>query len=374
MKTVTSARPSELERPSAYYRQIADLLRRRIEAGELKPGTKLPSTQALAEQWSVNVSTVHSAMTLLVREGWLERVRRRGTFVRQRATTLRRVVLYYKDDVWGEADSQFQQALYRALRDTLAAHGIEVRVMIDTRPVTQQDEPLPELREAIASRQVQGVIFPFSAPPHSSWLDALHSPRALVASGSANYRVDFNQRQFLELAVDALARQGCKSAGMIGARNYGEQFRDIAAARGLRVDPALVISTPGKVYTGRLQKRTGYELTHQWCERAGAAGADGLVVYPDTFAVGAIQALLERRIDVPDALRLVLHRNAGVDLLCPFSVTWVESSEREVAEAVLEQLQRQHRGEVPTPIHIGFRLADGSAAPVFHRSISASSC
>ncbi|MBW4702814.1 MULTISPECIES: winged helix-turn-helix domain-containing protein [Actinomycetes] len=49
----------------AEYRRIADTLTTKIKSGELTPGTKLPSTSELAEQFDVSVATAYRAVSLL---------------------------------------------------------------------------------------------------------------------------------------------------------------------------------------------------------------------------------------------------------------------------------------------------------------------
>ncbi|MFV2083977.1 GntR family transcriptional regulator [Micromonospora sp. LOL_021] len=49
----------------ADYRRIADELTAKINSGELPPGTKLPSTAQLADQYDVSPATVYRAVSLL---------------------------------------------------------------------------------------------------------------------------------------------------------------------------------------------------------------------------------------------------------------------------------------------------------------------
>ena len=65
------------------HRQIHDLVRQEIDAGRLAPGSRLPSESALAEQWGVSLAPVRQALMHLAAEGYLDRGRGRGTFVRQ---------------------------------------------------------------------------------------------------------------------------------------------------------------------------------------------------------------------------------------------------------------------------------------------------
>jgi LacI family transcriptional regulator len=63
------------------YRVIEDWLRAQIDDGRLAPGSKLPSEHDLARTLGVAYMTVRSAINVLVRDGLLQRVHGKGTFV-----------------------------------------------------------------------------------------------------------------------------------------------------------------------------------------------------------------------------------------------------------------------------------------------------
>lgn len=67
--------------PRPPYIQIADGLRADIDAGTLKPGDKLASGRALAEEYGVAAMTVQHAIRLLREEGLLVTWQGRGVFV-----------------------------------------------------------------------------------------------------------------------------------------------------------------------------------------------------------------------------------------------------------------------------------------------------
>jgi DNA-binding FadR family transcriptional regulator len=66
----------------AVFRQLADMLRRQIETGELRPGDPLPSELRLVDDYSVSRTTVRQAIGQLRSEGLVTVDRPRGTFVR----------------------------------------------------------------------------------------------------------------------------------------------------------------------------------------------------------------------------------------------------------------------------------------------------
>lgn len=73
----------------AKYGRIAADLERRIDEGELKPGTQLPSQNAMANSYGVTVMTMRQALAELVSAGLLYAAQGRGTFVSERAVPYR---------------------------------------------------------------------------------------------------------------------------------------------------------------------------------------------------------------------------------------------------------------------------------------------
>lgn len=58
--------------PRSLAGQIVDAIRRKITAGELAVGEKLPSVRGLAQQLAINPNTVSKAYAELVASGWLQ--------------------------------------------------------------------------------------------------------------------------------------------------------------------------------------------------------------------------------------------------------------------------------------------------------------
>lgn len=72
------------------YLQLATIFRRQIESGEWRAGDRIPSLEALCQQYGVARMTMHHALSLLDDEGLVQRERGRGTFVRADARPRRR--------------------------------------------------------------------------------------------------------------------------------------------------------------------------------------------------------------------------------------------------------------------------------------------
>ncbi len=70
-------------KPIPLYYQIADDIKRRIAANELKPGDKLPTEQWLIEAYGVSRITVRRALAELIADGTVDRTRGHGPVVAQ---------------------------------------------------------------------------------------------------------------------------------------------------------------------------------------------------------------------------------------------------------------------------------------------------
>ncbi len=66
------------------YIQLADILRARIESGELAPRRPVPSKRSLMQEYSVAGGTVDKAIAILRDEGLVRTVIGRGIYVTPR--------------------------------------------------------------------------------------------------------------------------------------------------------------------------------------------------------------------------------------------------------------------------------------------------
>ena len=63
------------------YRQIAEILRRRIVAGRYPPDTRIPTESELVEEFEVARTTARRAVEVLREEGLIYTVPNRGSYV-----------------------------------------------------------------------------------------------------------------------------------------------------------------------------------------------------------------------------------------------------------------------------------------------------
>jgi DNA-binding LacI/PurR family transcriptional regulator/DNA-binding transcriptional regulator YhcF (GntR family) len=358
------------DRPKVVYRQISDQIRELIVSGRLQPGTKLPASAELAAKWDTHAATIHAALTPLVKEGLLTRQPKIGTFVSKRRARLSNVGIYYDSNIWLNQANAFKRAVHVALAGLLEAERIQVEVWFDSRAERQRGKAWPELARAVDRRQMQGVIATDVPEEVVRWLQGLPVLSAYFTYAPVRNRVSLDFDQFAEASVALLKKQGCRSAGLISilepgqpagaassataSRDFYAHFATVCAAQGIEVRSEWIRTAHGFV-RDESQEEFGYKEFRQiWRQ---ARRPDGLVVFPDTSVPGVILSVLEQRVNVPAELRLVVHKHAEINFLCPLPITYLYSSTEQIARALFSQLERQFGGETCDPIVLPFHAS-----------------
>ena len=338
----------------AKYREITEQLRQLISQGELQPGTRLPSIKDLAKQWNTNYFTVQSALTPLANEGLIERAPRRGTFVRARLARLSSVGCYFGDNLWSDTEGAFYQKSFGAIQELAYERNIRCVLFIDNRSSKECTSELPDLAKAVQNREIQGVIGMMLSPPNTTWLRQMKIPLALMQGGGIHPDMD----EVFSLVLDRLAADGCRSVGLLShaAEANRKLFSTMAQERGMVTDPAWCPSIPDDWNQGA--EHFAYQaFKEMWaCQDR----PEGLYVDPDWDCRGAITAMLELRVRVPENLKLVLYRNSTVSYVCPWKVPAIVLDTKEVATTFIDYIEQQHRSQqfdLPPPL-LKVRLVD----------------
>jgi molybdate-binding protein/DNA-binding transcriptional regulator YhcF (GntR family) len=92
------------------YQDIAESIRRKIAAGELEPGDRLPAVRELAQQWNCTPGTVNRAYLLLAEEGIVGGYRGSGTRVLESSSSKD-----YTGIEWANLVNRAEQYLLEAL-------------------------------------------------------------------------------------------------------------------------------------------------------------------------------------------------------------------------------------------------------------------
>jgi DNA-binding LacI/PurR family transcriptional regulator len=368
MKASFPAAPFDAQSPVS--RQIREHVRGLIHRGVFGPGARLPSYRVLARTLRVPPSTVNVALAPLVKEGLLMRQHGSGTFVQEGPRQLKTIGIYYYGPGLCAPEARFYRALQQRLEAQIGGAGRRWSVWTDPRSVAQEAAPWRELMDAARRREFDALLVPFTNVEHLSWLAKVPVPVAYVTSAPVSNRVHFDLPQFAKISIRALADQGCRSVGLIaslplqtanpdGSRHeavgFLDAFMEQAGGHGMRIRDAWMV-TPQILAMSSFPsaERYGYEAFLRIWRRS--PRPEGLVVITDAEAQGVAMAVAEQRVRVPGELRLVFHKNAEVDLLCPCPVTLAVSSADEVARGLIDLVEKQYAGEVVQPVVVQFAL------------------
>ena len=345
----------KMSRQSSARQQIATHMREMILSGQAPVGYKFPSNQELADQWQVASSSVHAAMTVLVKEGLVERTPKRGTFVTKRSENLTHVGIYLQDNIWQIPAAAFRRLLVAMLCERLKLRGIIPDIWIDSRSAAEQKTSWPDLVQAVNQRRIQGLVLgSVEDEPLQTWLSRLKIPTVACTVCPTPNTVYFASGA--GLAARELVRQGCRSVGMIvplgmavdendswGKASGINEFCRLATELGVVVRDEWV-QHPTVLVQEHDAEQFGYTTMKRLL--AMPQRPEGIFVTHDWVARGAVMAIMEDARDaVPERLKLVLHRNVEVGFLCPVPVTFLAHRVADMAEIVIRALDAQLRGE-----------------------------
>ena len=351
------------------YRLIAEALREQIRSGELLPGAQFPTTRDLSIMFRTSYFTIHTAMIILEKEGWVERIHGSGTYVGQPKKRISSVGIYYGSNVFFDEESAFYRGVHYALQERLASLKKTTKIFVDSRPKNQQAEVLPALMQAVNNKEIQCVIAPLVNVTDFPALSRLPLPTAFVVPKLCPNSVTFDNTNFFQETLRCLKAQGCRSVGLITNVYYEESestdpnfyfdtfFKELKAVG--MVTRNEWVRKPGRVVHeiasyGYSEFRNLWALPHK---------PDALIIHPDSVVRGAITAILESGTHARQQMKFVFHRNAHVNLLCPFPAIWAISDEQSVAEGLIELVEKQFKGEETSMIVLPYKFQAASTTP-----------
>jgi DNA-binding LacI/PurR family transcriptional regulator len=341
------------------YKRILEGLRREIASGKLKPGTQLPSTRQLAARWKSNFLTVHTALTALTKEGWLDRRPSSGTFIADPKFRFSCAGIYFHEDASFNPEKAYFRSLHFSLIREFEKLKKDTLNFVDSRPESEQAKILPSLADAIRNQRIQCLIALTLNAHNTAFLGRLPIPTAMARNHLTRTWVDFDMRAMFRESVRRLKNQGCKSIGLMTGFPYGKESKEERLFYGLfeqaleeeRIAPhGQWIRAPQQPVFAEFERHGYTDFKALWSE---SNQPDGLIVFPDLVARGVILAILEIGTRaVTERMKFVFHRNAHLPILCPLPATWATTNETLVARSYVDLIQKQFRREDIAPILI----------------------
>ncbi len=349
--------------------QISDYLRESILRGDIEPGSKLPSTTALAKTWGTQTANVHAALSLLVQEGLLTRKNGVGTIVNKRKQELQTVLIYQSHDI-SLPPQNFYRQLHIYLKQELEKCGLQYRVIYKS----NEDNHFDHVAELAEKGLVQGVITLSTDKPERERLKKLPVPFSCITTARIPNRVSLSFNSLAEKACEGLLAQGCKKAGLLLAigeehivdsgsterNNFIKTLLQLLADNDIEVRKEWIY-TPKYTDETRIDPdHFAYDgFNHIWNSDP-KEKPDGLFVYTDNLIPGTLISAMSNRVMIPEQLKLVLHKNSGCNVLCPVPCYYVENDVRKMATWLVKLIDDQYHGREIRQIDFEYKLINNT--------------
>jgi len=356
-KTISSMRaPSLREAVTIFFRDA-------ILSGGLQAGETLPSSRELGKLLGTSYPNVHHGLTPLVKEGLITRDRKAGTTVNSRERRIECIVLYVCLSNLDDSGS-FQRILLEKISSRLKNLGIVPRLVVDN----ESFHGLMQIQEWARLGQIQGLIMPRGYDDEEICLVMKRLPIPVSYPG-AKSRMKIDSSNLNDLALKGLKRQGCKTVGLVNSmERYDESgnedpfytdFKAKAEKYGLICRPEWIESV-----VSRENYLRSYEMAMSFAFSATgrilslAEKPDGLFVFSENLITGVMMGIMKSGINIPDDIKLVLHRNLEVEIPVFSPCVIIGLSITEVANALIDNIMTQFNGEKSRKTVIKYRTMD----------------
>ena len=345
--------------PLPLYIQVREDIRSQIEAGKLLPGDRLLLEQALTEQYAVSSVTVKRALRDLAQEGFVVRIKRKGTFVsprksdrpdsKPRTKTLALII--------PDIEDLFLSEIYRGLAEVARRAGYAVSILSSDREIKKERENI----RSLGDRAEQGaIIFPNWGRANAEQIFELKRrkfPFVLVnrcfRDIQTHYVIADNCTGARE-AVEHLIRLRHRRIGCIGwvectaVEDRLRGYRLALGRHGIAYDETLVrgiLDADRQNYAGVEPASGGYQEMKQLLQLDQRPSA--VFAVTDRLAAGALRAITEAGLEIPGDVALVgfddVRYAADLDLTTVAQPAF--ETGKTAAEILIAQIERgDHNG------------------------------
>ncbi len=316
MKSLPVALPSE---PKGDYElaleRVLDYLGTEYFSGQAKEGARLPSVRALASELKVSTAVVHAVYRRLQEEGRLVSTVGRGTFIvspgQPREAASKRPCIAISSSLLPVATSEWGNAIVAAIMKASTRGDRRVSILPFSTEIHNAAEAVRLLKEEVHG--VDGLIcFPLPSPSLARDLLSVYAaagkPVIRVNPPEVSSTENFVSTDYFQsgYAVGrAFLRTGRRRLLFIGVEVPGGSVSAAQRITGMQVallenpeaEPLRVISVPS----------VSREASHAVLLRLLESGyqPDAICAFGDFQALGAIDALRERGLSVPEQVSVI---------------------------------------------------------------------
>ncbi len=338
------------------YLQLEGIIRDGIKAGIWKPGEMLPSEEEFCRKYDIGQITVKRALRDLSNEGLLSRIRGKGTFVKINAlptVSRRQRIAFIVPDI----EDIFISKIYKGIEEIAAAAGYQVVVYSSGRLIEKENRNIESLGE---SNEKGAIIFPYGGRFNAGRILELKNkefPFVLIDRYFPEVQTDtvtVDNIGGAAAAVTHLIESGHKRIGHIGGvsctanEDRLEGYRRALGKGGIAYNADIVRRIAATDMDGSIRLEPddigGYKqmkelLSISKCPTAVFAGNDYI-------ALGAIRALKEAALRVPDDVAVVGFDDLKFSASLEVPLTTVHQPKYEIGKMAAQILMNRIEGKI----------------------------
>lgn len=317
-------------------------MREKIRSGELKPGDRLPSFNAMVAEYGVAIATVDRMYSALEKEGLITRVRGSGTFVAElKSKTLKSsIAMFAPMPNMQNAGSVYWAQLTDGIRDVLQREGQTLTI------VENLSDDIAGRADGLLCMAYTPVSVIREALPPGFPVVSMVQPKEGLTSVLSDDSDGVRQsvEHLLSLGHRRIAYLSEKSDSALANLRL-TSFLETMRRDGIDVPEEWVWhDAPDTEITNYLE--WGQANMRQWLQQDWAQQEfSALIAQNDEIAVGAMRVLQVAGVKVPEEVSIVgFDSTLWCDFMTP-TLTSVEIPLRAMGRRATEELLKQIRGE-----------------------------
>jgi hypothetical protein len=354
--------------PATKYHRLAELLRRRMRDGGLRPGDRLPSFGEMRDIHHAQQATVDRAYALLEQEGLIVRQARRGVFVAERSAPRHpRIGVAGLGSVLIERPLPYWLELMAGARAAAAKGEAHLELLADgpgVPPWSGLDGLLISDADAAHARgRIPAGMPCVSLLVRVGGLPSVTADDQQAAGDLTRHLLYLGHRRIAYLTM--LQPGQHETANPICARRvFG--YRSALAEAGIAADPRWLHAMSDQDHADGFIGRGQRDMTAWLRDGFAGSGCTALLAQNDETAVGALAALAAAGIAVPAQVSVVGFDGTATSMLCSPRLTTAAVPLGEIGRRGMELLLamitagRCDSGEIVLPVPL---LPRASSAP-----------
>jgi DNA-binding LacI/PurR family transcriptional regulator len=324
-------------------KQIVRELLRRILNEEIPIGSRIPPTEVFAKMHGVSLVTMQKCLTALLKEGYLERIPSKGTFVSISKKESALGILFGCNPF--EVNSMFWQILLSSIRD----QALDLKLKVDFHYNLHGDSFQPGLdkikRHILSTRYRCLIVFSASKELYR-WYKIQNIVSVLVPNITEASLLDGepSKNWSVNTGVSHLIKQGFKRIHVISRVDHDTPvtwYKDLEKAEIQKafVDHELDMPIDTVQYWGT-NANEGYLNTIKQFSKPKSEWPDALYCNHDLLTPGILSAFEKLGIVIPRDIALMSHSNKGNVFPGTVPITSMESDPAGLARNIIRHIPK----------------------------------